>query len=232
MRTGNAFTLTFGLIFTCWPRLALADRPPDKGEGGDPPARWLAGASVNADLGGAGVALDGRYRFASDVQLGLFVGGDLPGRAYLSGRPVDGVAGASAGLILLLPLVSSPRVKLFFRSFHGANALSELGGAARATRQTNDLGAFAHVRMTDKWLLRTGVRAGFELEVDPLIELADQTQLLTLGCGYSLAKGYLLYAEATTGGTFGFNGDNAKLIAEGLFGVRFSLPGGDDHGAF
>jgi hypothetical protein len=61
------------------------------------------------------------------------------GRAYLSGRPVDGVAGASAGLILLLPLVSSPRVKLFFRSFHGANALSELGGAARATRQTMTL---------------------------------------------------------------------------------------------
>jgi hypothetical protein len=86
--------------------------------------------------------------------------------------------------------------------------------------------------MTDKWLLRTGGSCRVRVRGGPLIELADQTQLLTLGCGYSLAKGYLLYAEATTGGTFGFNGDNAKLIAEGLFGVRFSLPGGDDHGAF
>lgn len=197
------------------------------------PASGLTlGARTFARDSGGGVELDLRHRFHFGFELGAELHGSYLEKGYLSGQPVTPVLAAGGGLVLLLPALSSDRIDLFFRYVPGVARLDGVDRDATALRQTNEIGAFGHVLLGHNSLIRTGVLLGVDLEVDPTVDLADQSQLLTLGYGHALSEHLLCYADVTAGGTFGFNGDNGKAIVEASLGFRIPLAKGGARGAF
>lgn len=189
---------------------------------------------VGRDTGG-GLELDLRAWFPNGIQLGAAFGAFANERAYLSGQPVLGVAGFSGTGIFMAPLVTHAPLTLDLRLESGAVILHDVGGPGAALvgaprtaiRQTNELGLIAHVAIGDDWLFRGGALLGVDLEVGDAVELADQTQLLTVGAGYAVSDHVLVYADATAGGSYGFDGDNGKFLFEGSLGLRIPFgPGG------
>lgn len=181
------------------------------------------------------MALDGRYRFGSGVQLGLVGSGRVLSKAYFGGQKVEGAAAGQADALLLVPLRIAAPLELDLRLTSGLRYAADLGDDSGAHddawRSVTELGCIAHVRLGARQLLRAGVILGFELELQPTQELADQTQLLTLGLGHAITPSTLLYAQVDAGGAYGFDGDNGKALIRGAFGLRFSF-GGDAREGF
>lgn len=203
------------------------------------PAVSLAAAdSEGARLGtrlmvqnnGSGVELDGRYAFRSGAQLGVLGSLVRAPRHYISGLPVDDVVLSRGALLLLVPRTTEGSARLFLRFVHGAATLSAEG--ILAVRQTNEVGAFAHLTWGTRNLLRAGVVLGAELEVAPTFELADQYQGLTAGYGYAVSPAVLVYGDGAAGSTFGFDGDNGKVYYGGSLGVRLTLGKEEARGEF
>lgn len=209
---------------------ALADEPGRaSGEG----TNLVLGSSVVGTTTGAGVKLDVRARFSGGLQLGA--GASVSGheRAFMSGRVVRDAGSLGGTGILLVPLVLKGPLELDLRVQSGVLGFRGLGDTeASALRQVNELAMLAHVELGRSFLLRAGAVLGFELEVDPAFALADQSQLLTVGLGYSLSEHVLLHAGVSGGGTYGFDGDNGKFIFEGMLGVRASFGSGGSRVAF
>ncbi len=188
------------------------------------------GARLVGQNSGSGLELDGRYGFRSGVQLGVLGALGYAHRSYISGQPVDDVVLTRGALVLLVPTIADGPAQLFLRFVHGAMVLST--ESADAVRQTNEVGAFAHLSLGTRSLLRAGVVLGADLEVSPTAELADQYQGLTAGYGYAASRGVLVYADVAGGSTFGFNGDNGKVYYGGSLGVRFCFGKEGARGAF
>jgi hypothetical protein len=229
MKTEPHRWLAGGLLIACLPSTALAQPP---GAISEKPAGFVAGARSFFRSLGAGVEFDGRYRFESEVELGLRLQGAYLDEGYLSGHTVSPVATGGAGLVVLFPVTSSGPLDLFARYVPGLAFLEGVEDDASAVRQTNEFGAFGHVMIGTHGLLRVGAILGVDLEIDPTTDLADQSQAITLGYGHAFGESWLLYADVTSGGTFGFNGDNGKAILEGSIGVRIPVSGGGARGAF
>lgn len=181
---------------------------------------------------GAGLELDARYRFASGIQLGAVVTGDYLDPGYLSGQPEPDTVATTGALVFVAPLAEAGPLTMFIRVQSGATHLNVLDSELSALRQVNQLGAYGHLRLGERSLFRLGVELGVDFEVDPTFELADQAQVVTAGYGYALSGNVLLYADVSAGGTYGFNGDNAKAILEGSLGVRLPLGKGGARDAF
>lgn len=234
----NVSLTTLALIsanFVIAPRVARAEETTSSEAPSDPEeVRPIVGGRVFGREAGAGMELDVRARFANGVQIGVAVGGSALAEAYLTGQPTPGVAAASATGIFSAPVVSHGPLTLDLRIESGAVVLHDVGAPDDATRvrQVDELGLFAHVAVGADWLLRAGATIGVELEVADAVELADQTQLLDVALGYVLGDNALLYAQLAGGGTFGFDGDNAKFLMEGSLGLRLPLGEGGARVAF
>lgn len=217
------------------PRVASAQETSTSASPSDPEdVRPIVGGRVFGREAGAGVELDVRARFENGVQLGVAVGGAALAEAYLTGQPTPGVAGVSASGIFSAPVVTHGPLSLDLRVESGAVVLHDVGApdAAARVRQVDELGLFAHVAVGADWLLRAGASIGVEIEIADAVELADQTQLLDVALGYALGDNALVYAELAGGGTFGFDGDNAKFLMEGSLGLRLPLGEGGARVAF
>lgn len=233
---GAAFVL---LLFLDLPRPATAEEA--RADAAAPTSvRPILGARlVGRDTGG-GVELDVRAWFPGGVQLGAALGAYANERAYMTGQAVLGVAGFGATGIFMAPLVTHAPITLDLRVESGASVLHDVGGRGAelvgaprtAVRQTNEIGLIAHALVGDRWLFRGGALLGVDLEIGEAVELADQTQLLTVGAGYALGDHALLYGELTGGGSYGFDGDNGKFVFEGAIGLRFPLGNGGSRVAF
>lgn len=190
------------------------------------PVFGVAALGSNA---GAGLSADAGWRFAGGQQLGIAVVGEGLGTAHLGGRVARGVSASDARAFTLLPLLTARAFELDLRLASGVRYLRDLGALEShrdALRSTTELALLAHVDLGERYLLRTGVLLGFDLELSPTTSLADQAQSLTLGVGRVLGASTLLYASVDAGGSYGFDGDNGKAILRGALGLRFPL-GGD-----
>jgi hypothetical protein len=186
-----------------------------------------AAAQVSGDSRGGGLVLDGRWRWRGGQQLGVVVSGQALDVAYLGGKSTPEVL-ASEGLVLgLLPVLSAGLVEFDLRLLTGLRYLENVGAKPsehpRALRAVSELGWLAHLSLGESYVLRAGALLGVELETQPSTALADQTQLLTLGLGRTLSKELLLFASLDAGGTYGFDGDNGKVILRGAVGLRWSI---------
>jgi hypothetical protein len=193
-------------------------------------SRVNLGARLVGQNQGSGAEFDGRYAFRSGLQLGVLGGLEYAHRSYVSGQPVDDVVLTRGALVLLVPATTDGAARLFLRFVHGARVLSS--GSVDALRQTNEVGAVAHLLLGARSLLRAGVVLGADLEVSPAVELADQYQGLMAGYGYAVSPTVLAYGDAVGGSTFGFNGDNGKVYYGGSLGVRLHFGNEDARGAF
>jgi hypothetical protein len=199
------------------------------------PPQPVFGVAALGDAAGAGLALEGRLRIASGVQLGLGVASQALRVAHMGGYAVRGVSRNEAQLLALFPLLEIQGFELDLRVATGLVYLHDVGALEspyrHALRSSTEVACLAHVRLGDHNVLRAGVRLGFDLETEPTTSLADQAQLLSVGFGRALTASTLLYASLDGGGTYGFNGDNAKAVLRGSLGLRFTL-GGDARMAF
>lgn len=199
--------------------------------GGD--LRPIVGSRLVAAPTGGGFAFDVRARFASGVQVGVDVAASAHEHAFMSGQRVNDVGTLGGTAIFLLPLVFAGPLEFDLRAESGLSALYGLGDVSTsALRQVNELGMVAHVALGRRWLFRAGALLGFELEVRPTTDLADQSQLLTAGLGVAILDDLLLHTDVTGGGTYGFDGDNGKFIFEGTLGVRYPFGGGGSRVAY
>ena len=195
------------------------------------PVFGLAALGSNS---GAGLSADAGLRFAGGQQLGIALASEGLWTAHLGGQVAKGVSASEARAFTLLPLLTARNLELDLRLSSGARYLRDVGGLEThrdALRSTTELALLAHVRLGERYLLRTGVLLGFDLELSPTTSLADQSQSLSVGLGRTLGASTLLYAHVDAGGSYGFDGDNGKAIVRGALGLRFPL-GGDARTAF
>jgi hypothetical protein len=209
---------------------ARAASPPEAGL-----PQPVLGVAALGGVAGAGLALEGRLRVASGVQVGIGVTSQALRVAHIGGYAVRGVSGNEVRLLALFPLLESQGFELDLRLATGLIYLHDVGTLEspyrHALRSSTEVACLAHVRLGDHNVLRAGVILGFDLETEPTTSLADQSQLLSVGFGRALGPSTLLYASVEGGGTYGFNGDNGKAVLRGSLGLRFAL-GGDARMAF
>lgn len=233
---GGGHSLITGLLVTSVTVVGVAETTPTAGTSNEQPVpegdgtALHLGARLFGQNNGSGLELDGRYGFRSGVQLGLLGSLGYAPHGYMSGQPIDDAVLSRGALVLVVPTTTAGPLQLFLRLVHGATVLS--AESADAVRQTNEVGAFAHLSLGRESLLRLGVVLGADLEVWPTVELADQYQGLTGGYGYALSRAVLVYGEGAVGSTFGFNGDNGKVYYGGSLGVRLPFGKEDARGAF
>jgi hypothetical protein len=208
-------------------RPAAADETPAIGA-------TMGGALLGSEAGG-GLALDARLRFRNGIQLGLALSEQALGVAYLSGAAAEGLSATDGSVVALFPLVLAAPLELDLRVSTGVRYLHDLGVLETpyrdALRSTTEIAFLAHVRLGARFLLRAGAIVGVDLQVDPGVDLADQSQLLTLGLGCSIGPNLLLYGNVDVGGTYGFDGDNGKAVTRGALGFRVPF-GADPRTAF
>jgi len=223
-------SLSYAVAACVRPGAALADEPgPASGEG----TTLALGSSIVGTTTSVGVELDVRARFSGGTQLGLGVSSSAHERAFMTGQVVREAGSLGGTAILLLPLVLEGPLELDLRVESGVLGLRGFGDSrASALRQVNEFGMLAHVQLGRSFLLRAGALLGLALEVDPAFALADQSQMLTAGLGYSLSEHVLLHAGASAGGSYGFDGDNGKFLFEGMLGVRAPFGSGGSRVAF
>jgi hypothetical protein len=195
----------------------------------------VGGGVVVREAPGLELAGDIRWRSSGGIELGAAIELGARDAAYLGGHAESGAAALGGRLLFLAPLVNAGPLSLDLSvaSGVGYQRLFEepQGPSADSFRWTFELALLAHARLDRAWILRVGAIAGVELELMPLVDLAEQTQLVTLGLGFSPSTSSMLYATVDTGGTYGFNGDNGKFVLRGTLGVRFALDGGAALGA-
>jgi hypothetical protein len=189
----------------------------------------VAATALTFSTQSAGLSLDARLVAPSGVQLGVLLGGQALSVGYFAGYEGEGLLAGDAALVALLPLLVSDPVELDLRWSSGARYLRDVGAVAgphrSALRATNELSFLAHVRLQRRWLLRAGGILGVELELEPAVDVADQAQLVTIGLGHALGREVLVYGNVDAGGTYGFNGDNGKVVLRGALGLRVALGG-------
>jgi hypothetical protein len=189
----------------------------------------LLGVAALANPTGGGLELDARYRWDWGLQLGILADGQAASHAYFGGTKAEGVASAGVSAVVLLPIVSAPSVEFDLRLVTGLrysrDVVGDLTPHRDALRSVTDLAWLAHVPIGSTSLLRAGAIVTFEMETKPTQALADQGLLLTLGFGQKVTENALVYATADAGGTYGFDGDNGKVITRGALGVRWSWDG-------
>lgn len=159
------------------------------GLGASAPARaddvlMTASASMRESPGGE-FAVDLRLRREDGLQLGLQVEGGVFNAVYLGGYSEHGAGTLRGSGVLLARVLAAGDLTLDLRVVTGARFMrlfeASQGPSREALRWTNEVAMLAHVRLGDAWLLRVGAILGFDLEVSPTVDIADQTQLLTLG---------------------------------------------------
>lgn len=188
----------------------------------------MAGAAL-ANTTGGGLELDARCRWPSGVQVGTVVDGQVASHAYFGGTKAEDVAAGSVRAIALFPLLTAPVASFDLRVATGVGYARNVGGKTspyrEAMRSITELSWLAHVPLGATGLFRAGTTFTFELETKPTQALADQALLVTLGFGQKLTDATLLYATIDAGGTYGFDGDNGKVITRGAVGVRWAWDG-------
>lgn len=192
------------------------------------------GAAASArEAPGAELALDLRWRSAEGIQLGGVLDLGVRDAAYLGGHAEHGASSGGLGFVLLAPLTTHGPLTLDLRGVAGASYLRLFdapdgvshGQSDDAVRARLDLSMLAHVRLDAAWMLRLGITLGFDLEVTPTVDLADQSALLGAGIAFAPASDWMLHAQIEAGGSYGFDGDNGKVVVRGTLGVRVALDG-------
>lgn len=187
----------------------------------------LLGVALRGSNEGAGLGLDARVRLPRGTQLGAILASDYLETAHVGGFVTHGAATGELRLLALVPLVVSPRVELDLRVSTGLRFIRDVGSpttnGADAMRSSTEFALLAHVAIGERLLLRAGATFVLELEVQPTVALADQMQLLTLGLGSTFGERTLLYGTVDAGGTYGFDGDNGKVVVRGELGLRIAL---------
>lgn len=189
-------------------------------------ATGVLGVATHGAESGPGVTLDARLVLPRGTQVGLHVTGEAFGTGHLSGQVTHDTASFEPSVLLLTPLVRTPGLELALRLRAGGRFSYEREAPRRqATRAVSEVAMLAHLRLRERGLLRLGPLVGIELEVSPTVELADQTLLIVLSGGYAVTPHALLFASMEGGGSYGFGGDNGKVILRGTIGLRVSLSG-------
>jgi hypothetical protein len=198
-----------------------------------PPARdnsgfVLAGSALGSTSGG-GLEVDARFRWASGVQLGLVLDGEAASHAYFGGTKAEGVASGAVKALALFPLLTARSVEFDLRVTTGLDYARDVSGRVTsyrdALRSVSELSWLAHVPLATASLFRAGAILTFEMETQPTQALADQALLLTVGFGHEVSESALFYANIDAGGTYGFDGDNGKVVTRGALGLRWSWDG-------
>jgi hypothetical protein len=183
-----------------------------------------------------GLALDARLVLPRGTQLGLALEGTGVTTGYFGGRTIHGAAGATSTALALVPLARTHGLALDLRLSTGVRYVRDVGARdsqyTRAIRSVTELGLFAHLRVGPWLLVRAGALCVFELELRPTVALADQAGLLSLGVGVALTDHALLFATLDAGGTYGFDGNNGKVIVRSALGLRVPIGGGDVRAPF
>lgn len=212
--------------------LALAARGTARAQ--DAPTGSL-GVALTGSNEGAGLSLDGRLTLRRGTTLGLGIAAAWRDVAYFGGRSAHGVATVEPSLLVLLPAARTGTLALDVRLGTGMRFARDVGDVTtqheRATRVVTELGLFGHLRVGPTLVLRAGALLVIEVEAAPTVALADMMQLVSLGVGIQVAPNALLYATAEAGGTYGFDGNNGKVVARGALGVRVPF-GGDPRAPF
>jgi hypothetical protein len=187
----------------------------------------IIGAAALVNPLGGGLELDVRYRFfSSAMQLGLLVNGQAASNAFFGGTKAEGVASSAVKAIILIPILVTPSVEFDVRLMTGVTYARDVWGSVTpyrdSLRSATDLAWLAHVPLGDVSLLRVGAVVGVDIEMQPTQSLADQAALLTVGFGRKVTQSALFYASVEAGGTYGFDGDNGKVVTRGSLGVRWS----------
>jgi hypothetical protein len=188
---------------------------------------WGATFSVT-DGPGAVLSVDGRLSW-DDVQVGAVLTGGARDAFYLGGY-AEHEAGVLGGRLLVMGrLLEAGALRLDLRAGSGLSgtiAAADVQGPHRAAmRWSTELAMLAHVHIDPAWLLRLGAAATFELEVAPAVDVADQAALLLAGIGFAPAPELLVFAGGEVGGSYGFDGDNGKVVFRADLGVRVALDG-------
>jgi hypothetical protein len=199
---------------------------PAAAEDPSPLPTGVLGAALHGSGAGPGLTLDGRLVLPRGAQVGLTLTGQAFGIGHFSGQTVHDVSSIEPGVVVLAPLVRAPGFELAFRFGAGARFSYERAGQRRqATRAVTEVAMLAHLRLRARGLVRVGALVGVELEVAPTVELADQTLMVVLSGGYAVAPRALLFASMEGGGSYGFGGDNGKVVLRGTVGLRVALSG-------
>lgn len=202
------------------------------------PAEFIVGAAAflsprddfSGPTGGGG-ALDLRWQLPRGAQLGLTAEGSRQETVFISGKALPGGSVFDVRAVGLLPISSRGPLQISARARSGASWLRDQGPGGEVTtrgvRTVSDLALLATVTHGERWQFQAGPVLGFAFELSPTVELADQAQLLLAGVGYRPAPNLLVVLDLEGGGSFGFNGDNAKVLARSTLGLRVALGGGD-----
>lgn len=208
----------------------LHERPPPSPAVETAGVSGIVGAALRVSNEGGGLGVDARLRLPRGSQLGVVVASDYLETAHVGGLVTHGAATAEVRLLALVPLVRSPRLELDLRLSSGFRFLRDVGtpvtNGRDATRSSTELALLAHVPLGERLLLRVGAVIVIELEIRPTTALADQMQLLTLGLGAALGPRALLYGTVDAGGSYGFDGDNGKVVVRAELGLRIPLGDG------
>jgi hypothetical protein len=131
--------------------------------------------------------------------------------------------------LALFPLLTARSVEFDLRVTTGLDYARDVSGRVTsyrdALRSVSELSWLAHVPLATASLFRAGAILTFEMETQPTQALADQALLLTVGFGHEVSESALFYANIDAGGTYGFDGDNGKVVTRGALGLRWSWDG-------
>jgi len=227
-RTATLHALPFALVAVlavgALPATALAAPPRLVGGGA------LSITEAPGVLGG----VDARLVFDGGIQLGLAGYGGAVDRTYPGGQAERGAAEFGGRVLALFPLLEAGSLALDLRIAVGAMQLS-VGDADphdSATRLTTEVAMFARVALSSALTLRLGAVIGYDQEFAPTSEGSDQSQRLVAGLLVRPAPTWGVFGLVDAGGTFGFDGDSAKFLFRGEFGVRFTFDGSELPTAF
>ncbi|MGF1468636.1 MAG: hypothetical protein ACFCGT_21130 [Sandaracinaceae bacterium] len=189
----------------------------------------VAGTASNLEAGGE---IDARIRFDRGLQLGLTVRGARSYETYVGGF-AEGDGATVEGLgHALVPWFTSEALEVGLRMAVGVRRTfvdTAQGPFDASTRLTTDLGPLVALNLDPHLTVRLGWTTLVELELDPTTEIARLGQRLTLGVLVPIDGGVSVVAEVGAAGTFGFDGDNEKVLFDGVLGLRWAFgPGAAD----
>lgn len=221
-------SLLLALALSCMGSTARADD--------ETSTRGSFGVATTGSSEAYGLAFDARLVLPRGAQLGVVLAGTGVTTGYFGGRTIHGAVGLESLALALVPLVRVEALALDLRIASGARYVRDLGARdsqyTHAIRSVTELSLFAHLRVGPRVLVRVGAVCAFDLELRPTVALADQAGLLSFGVGVALTDDALLFATLEAGGTYGFDGNNGKVIARSALGLRVPIGGGDVRAPF
>ena len=196
----------------------------------DPSSAQVLSASGLLSLGdgGAGSNLRGggrfeyRYRWSNDAQLGLRVGLFAVDAPFIEGFRGRDALETEVLALSNFQLLRGDSAGIHLRLLAGARFLADAADAPESS--STQVGAvpawIASIHLNPSISVRTGVVFPVWLEVDPSADIAELATLLTVGVDWAFSPSLSLYADVETGGSFGFDGNGLKYVAEGTTGLR------------